>query len=521
MGIAMRLARAVYTRGTLRTSAIKKAQRRLDALAARGCRFLICIPYLKSGGAERVAANLAHALSHLYGPESVAVLVTDWSGLVVRLIFSENVFTNYPSGVRIVDVTAMSHASQDERVWDLMTATISMRPEMVININSNLMWECWERFAPEMSRHTRLGTVAFLHMADKRGNAIGYTATHLERLLPFLNFVISDNENYIAELKRALVSAPITEKVANPVEWAAAKLLTKRMDVTKRAAHDLAHYVTKHKPTEAEWTTAQLLAEQVPPTTLDQHDAAKFRCLYQYTATGKARSPFPRVNKRPQILWASRVTRSKFPELLPRIARLLPHCDIHAYGAREFGYRFPRIKRLLLPQYDLGDRISEAPNLFWHGGYRSFDAIRPECFDALVYTSLYDGMPNVLLEAGAHGIPIVAPITVGGIGELISEETGWPVLNPYDAREYADRIRDVLNASSDAIKRADALGRLIEARHSFDGFCTDVRKFVEDTPYLSSIAAEHHLGSMPPIQPPDPRLAAIREVEAANMVEAE
>src|SRR5689334_17959939 len=222
MGIVTRLAGAVYRRGTLRARAVKTAQRRLDALAVRGCRFLICIPYLKSGGAERVAANLAHALSHLYGPESVAVLVTDWSGLVVRIIFSENVFNNYPIGVQIIDATAMSHASYEERVWDLMTAIVSMRPEMVININSHLLWECWERFAPELSRHTRLGTVAFLHMADKGGGPIGYTATHLERLLPFLNFVISDNECYIAELKDTLTSSPVAEKVVSSIEWAAA-----------------------------------------------------------------------------------------------------------------------------------------------------------------------------------------------------------------------------------------------------------------------------------------------------------
>jgi glycosyltransferase involved in cell wall biosynthesis len=491
MGIVMRLARAVYTRGSLRNYAVSKAHDRLDALAARGCRFLICIPYLKSGGAERVAANLAHAFSKLYGPESVAVLVTDWSGLMVRMIFPENVFNNYPSGVQIVDVTAMSHASYDERVWDLMTATISMRPEMVININSHLMWECWERFASELSRHTRLGTVAFLHMADKRGKPIGYTVTHLERFLPLLNFVISDNESYIAELRRTLTSAPITEKGVNPIEWPAANLLTAGLDVAERTRPDLVRHVTAHQPAEAEWATSKLLAKQMPTTTLDQHDAAKFRCLYQCAATGKARPPLPRVkNERPQVLWTSRVTRSKFPELLPRIARLLPHCDIHAHGAREFGYRFPKTKRLLLPQYDLGDRISKAPNLFWHGGYRSFDAIRPERFDVMVYTSLYDGLPNVLLEAGAHGIPIVAPITIGGIGELISEETGWPVLNHYDAREYADRIRDVLSSPRDATKRADALSRLIEARHSFDGFCKDVRKLVEDTPHLTSIAAE-------------------------------
>ena len=72
------------------------AQQRLDKLAACGCRFLIAIPYLKSGGAERVAANLAQAFVDLYGPKSVAVLVTDWSGLVVRVAFPENVALQLP-----------------------------------------------------------------------------------------------------------------------------------------------------------------------------------------------------------------------------------------------------------------------------------------------------------------------------------------------------------------------------------------------------------------------------------------
>ena len=53
-----------------RKRAIGQAQQRLDKLAARGCRFLIAIPYLKSGGAERVAANLAQAFVDLYGPKS-------------------------------------------------------------------------------------------------------------------------------------------------------------------------------------------------------------------------------------------------------------------------------------------------------------------------------------------------------------------------------------------------------------------------------------------------------------------
>ena len=99
MGIVGNLARSAYGYASLRTLSVSRAQRALATAATHPRRFVICLPYLKSGGAERVAANIAHAFSHLYGADSVAVLVTDWSGLVVRLIFPENVFANYPHGV--------------------------------------------------------------------------------------------------------------------------------------------------------------------------------------------------------------------------------------------------------------------------------------------------------------------------------------------------------------------------------------------------------------------------------------
>jgi hypothetical protein len=132
-----RIAGAAYARATLRTRSIRTARHRLDMLAARGCRFLMAIPYLKSGGAERVAANLTHALAHLYGPESIAVLVTDWRGLIVRLIFPERTPNSYPLKVEFTNIVHLGHAPYDERVWDLKTALLSMQPQMVLNVNSH------------------------------------------------------------------------------------------------------------------------------------------------------------------------------------------------------------------------------------------------------------------------------------------------------------------------------------------------------------------------------------------------
>jgi len=480
MGVARRLVRGVYAHASLQTRSIRRAQRGLATFATQRRRFIICIPYLKSGGGERVAANLAHALSHLYGPDSVAVLVTDWSGFVVRLIFPENVFTSYPRGVPIVDIVALSRAKNDQRVWDLMTALMSMRPEMVINVNSRTMWECYERFAPELSAHMRLGTVAFVHVGDKTGKPVGYTATHLERLLPFLDFVIADNAHIIEELGRTIATAPRTEWVATEAEWATAKLLKATMTATTREAHDVSRYLG-HMPSKADWAAARLLAKEMTATALEAPELAKFHCLYQHTMPA-ARLPIeparPR-KERPQVLWASRVSRVKFPELVPHIARLLPECDIHAFGAREIGYRFPAVKNLLLPEYDLGDRLPKAPNLYWRGPYKKFADLPLERFSAMLYTSIYDGLPNVLLEAAAHRIPIVAPTAVGGIGELIGEDTGWPVENQYDAREYAERLREVLASPGEAARRVEALSHIVATRHSFEAFCSAVKTLVE------------------------------------------
>jgi glycosyltransferase involved in cell wall biosynthesis len=363
-------------------------------------------------------------------------------------------------------------------MWELMTAVMSMRPEIIINVNSETMWNCYERFAPELSRNMRLGAIAFCHVGDKGDRPIGYTATHLERVLPFLDLVVTDNQSIINQLRHVYASVPVETRVATETEFAAAKLLAGGMDTTD-ARHHLAASLG-HRLGDADWAVAKRLARHMTNTQLDDHDVAKFSCLYQYTDPPRPRPATRPRSERPQILWASRVTRTKFPELLPRIARLLPDCDIHAYGAREIGYRFPAVKNLLFPYHDLGDRLAKAPNLFWHGPYKRFAELPLERFDAMLYTGLYDGLPNVLLEAGANRLPIIAPVRVGGIGELIDERTGWPVTDPYDARAFAESFRELVHRPEEARIRADALADLIARRHSLDSFRDAVRDLVEN-----------------------------------------
>lgn len=419
--MAGRLAAGLFARVAGPGRAARRAQRDLESVAEQRRRFVICIPLLKLGSGERVAANLAHAFAHLYGPQSVAVLVTDGSRFAVRVAFPKDASIRawFPPRVPVVDVGAMRRLQRYPRSLSLRIALMTMKPDLVINIDSETLWELYRRHGTQLSRHMRLATVAFVLARDSDGKPAGYAATDLRNAMKYLSVVITDNGSIIDELAWELRLWP--------------------------------------------------------------GEGAKFVCLYQPSPcaappVGEGREGATRSAKRRQILWAGRVTRSRCPELLPVIARLMPECDFQAYGAREFGYRFPAVRNLLFPHDDLGNALSSAPNLFWRGSFGRFDELPVGRFDALLYTGLYDGLPNVLIEAGAQHLPIVAP-NVGGIAELIYEETGWLVQNPLDAIEFADKLHACL--VSDTTARTTALADLVATRHSFEAFCRAVTDLVE------------------------------------------
>lgn len=82
-------------------------------------------------------------------------------------------------------------------------------------------------------------------------------------------------------------------------------------------------------------------------------------------------------------------------------------------------------------------------------------------YAALVHPSivapggLEEGVPVVTLEAGARGLPVVAT-TSGATGELVDEDTGWPVV-PGDPVPLADSLRRVLAETDEAAERARRL----------------------------------------------------------------
>lgn len=79
------------------------------------------------------------------------------------------------------------------------------------------------------------------------------------------------------------------------------------------------------------------------------------------------------------------------------------------------------------------------------GAYDGFSSLDINNYDVLLYTSLFDGMPNVILEAASSGLPIIAS-AVGGIPEFIEDgTTGILVRDIRNPRAYSAALRSLQN----------------------------------------------------------------------------
>ena len=144
------------------------------------------------------------------------------------------------------------------------------------------------------------------------------------------------------------------------------------------------------------------------------------------------KSPLPGAGS---ILWVSRLNSEKRPELLVEIARLLgprmPRVTIEVFG------------RPTLGEFDVA-RFSALPNVRYRGYFKQLEDVGLSDHYCFLYTSRFDGMPSVLLEMIAAGLPVIAP-DVGGIGEVIRDgETGLLLActgdDTVDAQRYVSAI---------------------------------------------------------------------------------
>ncbi len=193
-------------------------------------------------------------------------------------------------------------------------------------------------------------------------------------------------------------------------------------------------------------------------------DAPRMLVHYQPVALGTSLADCGRLSgdKPLRILWAGRLDRQKRVDLLAAIVR---QCADRPYQFHIYGYS------LLDPQKT---DLPAGLNVTYHGPFDGFESLPTERFDVFLYTSQWDGLPNVLLEAMAAGLAVVAP-NVGGVGELIIPgQTGY-LISPYDDVEAfvaaLDRIAAHPGSAAELVHNGY---RLLSRRHSWSSFARAV-----------------------------------------------
>jgi glycosyltransferase involved in cell wall biosynthesis len=185
------------------------------------------------------------------------------------------------------------------------------------------------------------------------------------------------------------------------------------------------------------------------------YDLSRFTTLYFPTDTIEEAAPAGTTHA---ICWAGRITPQKRPDILAAVAAALPEVIFHVYGPLSKQWNDPSLNKL-----------KSLKNVRFMGPYDDFKTIARKGYTALLYTSSWDGLPNILLEASSARLPVIAP-DIGGIPELIDNNTGILVSNPDAVAEYIDAIRWTITNPKEMISRSEKLYQKIRKVHSWQNF---------------------------------------------------
>lgn len=167
-----------------------------------------------------------------------------------------------------------------------------------------------------------------------------------------------------------------------------------------------------------------------------------------------------------KVLWASGIEWNKGVGLLADIAKLVAHLPINidVYG----GTKNKDGENLLLK---LNIDIALIKNITYKGKFNNFSELVTEGqYDCFLFTSIIEGMPNVIIEAAEQQLSIISPI-IGGLGEFLNTENAYLVQDKTDPAEYAHQLKLVLQNKQDGIfSKEEALVKSYNQKFTLENF---------------------------------------------------
>ena len=367
----------------------------IDQLRYSSYSYVIFVPWLVKGGADKYAINYANTIANL----------TNTNVLVVATLDTRSVWqAQLADKVDFMDFGRLTAGVSQEIKHRLMEHIIeNSRTKVLHVINSEFGYE-FVRLHENYIRSSEKKVVAtsFSQSVDPTtGKLYGYSHTHVPFVYDIATLVTSDN--------RAVIDMWEKEYGFDPE-----KMLVHRQ-----------------------------------PLSISDDTVKKDFSLH---------SPL-------RVLWAGRIAPEKMPELVPVIAEQLgDKVHIDMYGSIEAGNE---------------SVLSNLPsNVTYRGSYDGFESLDSNSYDILLYTSLFDGMPNIILEAASTGLPLVAS-AVGGIPEFIeNEQTGLLIEDIHNPDAYISAIEHVIAERGITKTLADGAMNRVKEAYSPEKYSTEVAKML-------------------------------------------
>jgi len=128
------------------------------------------------------------------------------------------------------------------------------------------------------------------------------------------------------------------------------------------------------------------------------------------------------------VLWAGRIDPQKRPDILASVAEVAPDLSFDLWGSP------------VLSDAEVMRRLTALANIRYRGPFTAFSQIDLEPVACLMYTSDFDGTPNLLLEAMGRGLPCLCS-AVGGVPDLMADGRGALMAPDASAAAWAAALR--------------------------------------------------------------------------------
>lgn len=358
---------------------------------------VICVPWIRLGGADLVAGLLARALLRVKPTEKILIIRTDqphferadWLPQEADIVHASDIFAE-------LELPYAQHL--------LKVMLRGVEAKRVFNVNSRLCWTLFRDHGAFMAN--RFHNYAYLFCWDHTPSGVraGYPTEFFVKTIEHLSGCMTDTLYLCDQLKQMY-----------------------------------------HLPRE--------IQEKLKPLYTPAQSALSPVAIARLVAEQKS----PEVHRR--ILWGGRLDRQKRFDLVIELARLMPDIEFWCWGSA------------LL---DKGPDLSKLPrNIIMKGTFSSFDEVPLESAALWLFTALWEGMPTTIIELATRGVGVVAS-AVGGVPELITPETGWPVAEGATVKMYEQVIRSALADPQEVARRSEALQDRVARLYNNDRYDADI-----------------------------------------------